>query len=405
MKHLSKKSSLKSRYDSRKITSKKCKESRRKIKNKRKIQTNSNTKPWIFGLVLHSNYNGDRFLKVGNQLFPKKSNSKDICNYNSSTDSNISYETSLKKYSRCTLSPDVIKSQGYSLDSLDSNNLTPSSSINSTYSNSNCKSSNRSYSRSTSTVKIPKLIMQTWKTSQVPEHWKESPSSIHEIMPDWEYVLMTDIDNEEFCKKYFPDFLNMFKSFPHNIQRADAIRYLWLYVNGGLYMDLDIVVVKPLDSLFYSDAEIYLCSSGNVGSCITNSLMASKPGALIWLKMIEYMSLPPPWWAWGKHMEVMNTTGPVGLNHVVKTNQFDYLALPAKWVMPCSVCNVEQCDIGEAYLKPLVGSSWISWDTHVMNFFMCKWRYLIFGFILLIILIILFILVYRLSKRNRNRNI
>jgi mannosyltransferase OCH1-like enzyme len=236
--------------------------------------------------------------------------------------------------------------------------------------------------------------MQTWKDQNIPDHWQESPKSIKENMKDWTYVLMTDEDNLNFCEKYFPDFLPYFKSFPHGIQRADAIRYLWLYKYGGLYLDLDIVVVKPLDSLFYSDSELYLCSSGNVGSCLTNSLMASKPGCDFWLKMIDYMKTPSPWWAYGKHLQVMNTTGPVALNYMIKKEGYSYLALPAKYVMPCSVCNITNCKIGNSYLRPLVGSSWISWDTRVMNFFMCNWKAIIIALVLIIILFIIYFILY-----------
>ena len=250
----------------------------------------------------------------------------------------------------------------------------------------------------TSTVKIPKLIMQTWKNHQIPEHWQESPASIREHMPNWTYVLMTDNDNDAFCAKYFPDFLRTYRKFPHAIQRADAIRCLWLYVYGGLYMDLDIVIIKPLDSLFYPDSELYLCSSGNIGSYLTNSFMASKPRCGLWLKMVQYMKLPAPWWAWGKHMEVMNTTGPIALNYVVKTRGYSYVALPSKGVMPCSVCDIERCNYEGAYLRPLVGSSWVSWDTRVMNFFMCNWKTVV----IVIILIVIILLIYAFSSPSRS---
>ena len=245
----------------------------------------------------------------------------------------------------------------------------------------------------TNHVKIPKIIMQTWKNNEIPDHWKESPKSIRDHMPDWTYILMTDEDGFKFCGKYFPDFLSYYENFPHPIQRADAIRYMFLYIYGGLYMDLDIVIEKPLDPLFYSESELYLCPSGNIGSCLTNSFMASKPGCKFWLKMIEHMKQPTSWWMMGKHMTVMNTTGPVGLNYVVKNEGYQYLALPSKDVMPCSVCNIEHCKIGNAYLKPLVGSSWIGYDTRVMNYFLCNWKEVVIAVIIIIILLVIYLII------------
>ena len=104
-----------------------------------------------------------------------------------------------------------------------------------------------------STVKIPMNIMQTWKTNKLPDYWVASQKAIFKFMPHWKYTLMTDDDNYEFVTKYFPDFLKYFKAFEYPIQRADAIRYMWLYVHGGLYLDLDLEIVKCLDDIFYDD--------------------------------------------------------------------------------------------------------------------------------------------------------
>jgi mannosyltransferase OCH1-like enzyme len=241
-------------------------------------------------------------------------------------------------------------------------------------------------------VTIPKLIMQTWKNKDIPKKWAISPKSIKKYMPDWEYVLMTDKDNRKFVKKHFPDFLPYYDGFTHNIQRADAIRYMYLYVNGGIYMDLDFEVQHSLDDLFVSDSEVYLVSSGNIGSYITNSFMASKPGCRLWLEMIEAMKKPLPWYYLGKHIEVMCSTGPVMLNHVVKNSTVVYSVLPPKLIMPCSVCE-SCCKAEGAYLRPLEGSSWVTYDTKFYNFFLCKWRKLlvVLGILLFILLIVFMI--------------
>src|SRR5437762_1813333 len=113
---------------------------------------------------------------------------------------------------------------------------------------------------------IPRRIMQTWKTKNVPEHWKPSPLSIRQHMPDWEYTLMTDEDNRKFVAEHFPDFLPYYDRFPYPIQRADAIRYCWLYIHGGVYLDLDTVVQKSLEPLFEDGGDLFLVASGNLGS-------------------------------------------------------------------------------------------------------------------------------------------
>lgn len=253
-------------------------------------------------------------------------------------------------------------------------------------------SSPDSYSNDKHKVKIPKIIMQTWKDHDIPEKWRGSPESIKEHMPDWEYVFMTDEDNREFVKKHFPDFLKYYDRFPHNIQRVDAVRYCWLYVHGGIYMDLDFEVKHPLDELFTSDIEVYLVSSSNVGSYLTNSFMASKPGCKLWLEVIEAMKRKLPLHYVGKHIQVMNSTGPIMLTHVAKRSKIVYGMLPSKLILPCNICNIF-CNPEGAYMKQLEGSSWISYDTKFYNFFMCKWKQVIVFVIFLLILILLVIFI------------
>ena len=248
-----------------------------------------------------------------------------------------------------------------------------------------------SYSYKKNRVKIPKRIMQTWVDKNIPEKWKSSPESIKRHMPDWEYVLMTDSDNRKLIKKHFPDFLPYYDNFPHNIQRADAARYCYLYVYGGIYMDLDFEVLKPLDHLFVNDNEIYLVNSGNIGSYLTNSFMASKPRCKIWLDCIEAMKKDLPFYCLGKHLEVMNSTGPIMLTYVVNEAKIVYGMLPVRLILPCSVCNIK-CRTKGAYLKQLEGSSWIAYDTKFYIFVMCNYKQLLIA-IALILLVILITLI------------
>lgn len=240
-------------------------------------------------------------------------------------------------------------------------------------------------------VKIPQTIMQTWKNKDVPLKWQASLESISEHMPGWKHVLMTDEDNRKLVEEHFPDFLKYYDAFPHAIQRADAVRYCWLYLHGGLYMDLDMQLLKPLDPLFTQHDGLHLVGSGNLGSYITNSFMASPPKHPFWLEVIEEMKVPVPWWCMGKHWTVMNSTGPIMLNRVAKRSHHVYAALPASQIMPCSVCD-SVCRAPQAYLKPLEGSSWIAFDTTVYNFFLCNWKTIVVITIIITILICVYLM-------------
>jgi mannosyltransferase OCH1-like enzyme len=250
-------------------------------------------------------------------------------------------------------------------------------------------------------VCIPKIIMQTWKNNKVPKKWRPSPESIQRYMPDWKHVLMTDDDNYKFIEEHFPDFLPYYEDFPYNIQRADAIRACWLYVHGGIYMDLDFEIQQDLSPLFYGNNELYFVASGNVGSTITNSFMASKPGNPFWLEYIEEMKKPAPSYAWGKHFTVMGTTGPIALNRIVRSWPHVIGLLPSKTIMPCSVCSTV-CEVENVYLKPLEGGSWNGWDSKCLNFFLCNWRPVVLVVTIILLIIITYLIIrWRYNKCNR----
>lgn len=251
-------------------------------------------------------------------------------------------------------------------------------------------------------VTIPKLIMQTWKTSEVPERWVPSPASVESHMSDWSYVFMTDEDNRHFVETYFPDFLETYDSFPYNIQRADAIRYMWLYVNGGLYLDLDYLLNGPLDSLFYEGNGLYLMASPNTPSYYTNSVMASRAGHPFWLEVIEKMKSPSvPYWALSKHFKVMYTTGPCMLTQVVRDSHYGHTVIPYKLVSPRTMCCRSMGDSG--MLTPLEGCSWGACDSSVYVWTFCNpWSAVC---LILVVVLIIYILVVaaRIASRGSQR--
>lgn len=98
---------------------------------------------------------------------------------------------------------------------------------------------------------IPRIIHQTWKTEVLPERWTNVSQSCKDYNPDYEYMLWTDDSSREFIKTHYPWFISTFDAYTYPIQRADAIRYFVLYHYGGVYVDLDIGCLRPLDPLLH----------------------------------------------------------------------------------------------------------------------------------------------------------
>ena len=97
--------------------------------------------------------------------------------------------------------------------------------------------------------KIPKIIIQTWKTNSVPQRYMQLIESIKSNNPDYEYLFFTDVDIENFLKENYPEYYHTYLNLPIKIQRIDFFRYIAIYHYGGFYMDLDMLCLKSFDNL------------------------------------------------------------------------------------------------------------------------------------------------------------
>lgn len=247
---------------------------------------------------------------------------------------------------------------------------------------------------------IPKIIMQTWKTHELPDKWKSSQLSIMKYMPDWEYILMTDEMNNEFIAKFFPDFLSYFNAFQYSIQRADAIRYAWLYINGGLYLDCDFELLAPLDELFIEESDpghdLFVLASSNTPNVITNGFIAAKPRNPIFLEMINEMKKPVGLYGIERHLLVMNTTGPLAFNRVIKRSYVAYKQLPSDKLNPYTLCD-HIYNKPNTLMRPLEGSSWVGKSALLYQWCYCQSNYiLIWGLILGLIMSLIILFYFRI---------
>ncbi|MEW5319555.1 MAG: hypothetical protein WDW38_010700 [Sanguina aurantia] len=102
--------------------------------------------------------------------------------------------------------------------------------------------------------------------------------------PTWEYKLWTDEDNRALVATHYPEFLQAYDGFKHGIMRADFVRYLYMHHHGGLYADLDMECLKPMDTLM-STHMVVLARMGTNDSfshSVPNAFMASVPGHPFW---------------------------------------------------------------------------------------------------------------------------
>lgn len=92
---------------------------------------------------------------------------------------------------------------------------------------------------------------------------------------------------------HFPQYIALYDSFPAEIYRADMIRYLFLYLYGGIYADLDFECLRSFDPLLeqHRDKDIILGKmEGYRLYSIPNAIMISKPANPFWLKVVDRIS-------------------------------------------------------------------------------------------------------------------
>lgn len=98
--------------------------------------------------------------------------------------------------------------------------------------------------------RIPKKIYQAWHDKNVKDVFKKYINKTLELNPGYEYELFGEEDMDNFIKlNYDDDIYSCYKRIKLITAKVDFWRYLILYKNGGIYLDIDSALIKPLDDL------------------------------------------------------------------------------------------------------------------------------------------------------------
>lgn len=119
---------------------------------------------------------------------------------------------------------------------------------------------------------IPKIIHYCWfGRGEMPQLAKDCIASWHKYMPDWEYKLWNeesfDVNSIPYTKEAYQARKFAFVT--------DYVRLWALYNEGGVYMDTDVEILKPLDDLLHLSA--FTGYEGSKTQPPVTGLMASGP--------------------------------------------------------------------------------------------------------------------------------
>ncbi|KAF2761277.1 hypothetical protein EJ05DRAFT_473807 [Pseudovirgaria hyperparasitica] len=103
---------------------------------------------------------------------------------------------------------------------------------------------------------FPRKIWQTWKADalNLEERDLGRARTWTTKNPSYRYELLTDDTDMYYVETHFgpegfnrPDIVHMYRSITARIIKADLLRYLIMYAEGGVYTDIDVEAIRPLE--------------------------------------------------------------------------------------------------------------------------------------------------------------
>lgn len=94
--------------------------------------------------------------------------------------------------------------------------------------------------------RIPHKIHQIYHSEIIPDVFQEAMLSFAVNNPTWEYWFWTLDSGKKLLQDKYPYLLNSFDKFD-KVKKYDLLRYAIIHAFGGVYADLDVKNVRPLD--------------------------------------------------------------------------------------------------------------------------------------------------------------
>jgi hypothetical protein len=138
-------------------------------------------------------------------------------------------------------------------------------------------------------MKIPKILFQC-SSYKPPAYLVERIKSCSE---GWEYKHFLEEDIIQFIKDHpideFKNSLEVFESISNGGHKLDFFKYYFLYINGGVFMDVDAIIEKNLDSIV-QDYDFFAVNSALNNNSIFTGFIGSVSNNPIIYQSLKYIS-------------------------------------------------------------------------------------------------------------------
>ena len=135
---------------------------------------------------------------------------------------------------------------------------------------------------------IPKIIYFYWDSETIHDVLQDNINFIKKQNKDHLVKVISPNDFIKLLEVNKPELLFYFNKLNKNLPalRADYVKYVLLYLYGGVYIDIKSRPKKPLDNL-YKNIDLLLIKEELTKPHICNSFLVSKPKHIFFKKVIE----------------------------------------------------------------------------------------------------------------------
>ncbi len=215
------------------------------------------------------------------------------------------------------------------------------------------------------TMRIPKVIHGIWLSGEpMPELYQRCLESWKKYAPDYEIMIWNrEMYKPDYCLFYEQAVEYRNWAFASDYVRADLLRRY-----GGIYMDLDVEMLRPIDDLLYNDAYMSFESLDRI-EC--GSGMGSRPGHPIFQEICESYENRPylkPDGTWDNSTCPVRYTSVIEKHGLEKNGSFQFVGDIT--VYPFEVLTGKSFDTGIIYNTELSytvhhhNGSWIPDPAH-----------------------------------------
>ena len=220
----------------------------------------------------------------------------------------------------------------------------------------------------------------------------------------WEQSFNYMFHNKSMCRgliaEYYPQILELYDSYPDDIQRADVSRVAILHHYGGIYSDLDAFpkkACKELANVYADTLTSAYFPTGNGDVFVNHFFITNKNNSFLGY-LLESFELFSNRWKWIPlpYLRVFLTTGPCAVTMALRNWEQMW---KSKGVTPAP--SVMRMKGSECLVRHEAGRQWLSIDGIFFNWIGDNAAFFVYSLVSFSVIVVVVLLFVRIKRRFR----